>query len=428
MSWLGSSRSGTLSTMRNRRPVAFQPFRVAPFFAKARTWNSWWLLVLWPLFMLGAMVVTRLEGTLGGVEDLHPWSDLLHLVDTDTSRVSEPHFPFLRDATTWILLFVVSATCAIVHRQWQQMEDCLPKLLETGVLEPSPADGFANGHPRFLLVKWLRRIPPVNRYPTLVRQINKVMQIVGWYSIVPAFAALLVALLIVLGENRNGLFEALAPDSLVGVNRAEWVKEAYESWWASISHPFGFVYYVLIAFFGIFVILLQNIVGVAAVYVALSLRHVAELNVDWLNRDGRFGWRPFARIYRTVCWSLALHGSALSLMVLVLGTSNFWWMMGLVAIWVVFAPLYTIVPILVARRIANLAREKRVLSIAGKFDSLGGDPLEMGRYQDEIGRTLNAKVRLLRADGPMEVPAILVGVFLPIVLTVAQILATFIAS
>src|SRR5262249_53897830 len=146
------------------------------------------------------------------------------------------------------------------------------------------------------------------------------------------------------------------------------------SWWASDEHPLGLITYCLGALFGAYIIILQNIVGFQAVYVIVALPALVEFDADWLNRDGHYGWQPVAKVFRTVYLSLTLHGSAISLLLIVLGLRSFPWIFGLVAIWVTVVPLYLVVPWILFRRIEERARQHRIERLSGLMDGVQIDP------------------------------------------------------
>lgn len=168
-----------------------------------------------------------------------------------------------------------------------------------------------------------------------------------------------------------------------------------------------------------------GIAGWSLIGIAAALPNVAQLDVDWLNRDGRYGWSPIARIFQTIYWSLALHGCALSLVLIVLGTQNFPWILVLVALWVAVVPIYVLLPWLVFGNIEKSAKARRIERIvavmAGRDIDADSDPLACVPYINEIERCRRARIRPMRLRGP-QFSTFLVVFFLPIVLTAAQVL------
>ena len=360
---------------------------------------------------------------MGGREDFQLWADLRRIFTGRVDDGSAAEFPLVRDVASWFFVLMVAGTCVIVHRQWVLMSDCLSDAAKSGALKPAKATAFSRLHRMILLPRLLSDASPANYLPILVQRVNNGMARAGRYVVVVGVAAGILALLLVVGENKNGLFRVLAPSSLTGGARSAWVEEAYGSWWASIhEHPFGFISYLCIAGFGIFVILLQNVVGVACTYLIVSLSAVCEIDADWLNRDGLFGWRSVGEVFRTVRWSLALHGAALSVAVLVLGVDNFPWILVLVAIWVVVVPLFAVMPILTFRAVERAVRERRVKQLEAELVAQGRatDVTAIRSYRDEIEYTHSARIRPLKSKRA-SVPALLVLVVLPVVLTGAQI-------
>jgi len=206
--------------------------------------------------------------------------------------------------------------------------------------------------------------------------------------------------------------------------RRRWLELAYDNWWASNKHTAGNTLYFLLAAFAIFLILNFQVVGMAAVYLALGTYFVAEPRADWLNRDGRYGWTPLARVFRTVLLGIALLGTTLTAVVLSLGVNNYVWVLAVVLVYVVVVPLFTVVPWLVFGRAEDKTKQRRVSSIVESMTAngvdLNRDYEHMAPYVAEIERCRKARIRPLRLR-TFSVSTYAILVLLPVVLAIAQI-------
>jgi hypothetical protein len=403
-----------------RTEVDFDPFAFAPFFGWARHVHTAWFGLLGVLIALTVVVVTWVEGTLGALNNFELREDVRRIVGLDTEP-SAPSFPLLRDVASWFLLLVIVATCMIVHRQWQLMSDGVSELRLNNVLIPETS---ARPSRLPLLNRLLRGSDGQDQVMVLLKKINDFGQrIVARAALFVAGAAAILAFLLIQGEKSRGLFQVVMPRGLSPEGQASWLSAAYESWWASDSHPLGIITYFTLAVFGLYVILMQNVVGVVCAYLAVALSAVAKLDADWLNRDGRYGWRPVARIFRTVYLSLALHGLALSVLVVILGVQNFTWVSGLVLIWVVMVPLYILVPWLAFRSVEGTARRRRIDGLGAISPASAGTMDGVRQTHDlvaEIDRCRRAKIRPMGLGVP-EFSTVIAFALLPAALTATQI-------
>jgi hypothetical protein len=245
-----------------------------------------------------------------------------------------------------------------------------------------------------------------------------------WVSWTSALLAAIFTGLLFLGEKSTGVFRFMMPDNLDHRAQHDWLQAAYSSWWASSAHPLGEFCFFLMTFLIIYVILLQNIVGIVIAYGALALPEVVIMDADWLDRDGHFGWMPIVRIYRTVYLSLALHGLALSILLIVLSVRGFPWMLGLVGLWVIVLPIYLLGPWAVFRSVEKNIKKRRMERIKELMDeqNVNTDNLEkLPAYLAEIQRAREARIRPIRVPG-YQIPPFVVVALLPILLTIAQII------
>lgn len=215
------------------------------------------------------------------------------------------------------------------------------------------------------------------------------------------------------------------PANLNPTAQQEWLRTAYLSWWASSAHPLGESWFFFMTLFVVYIVLLENLVGIVIAYGALALPEVVIMDADWLDRDGRFGWMPMVRVYRTVYLSLALHGLALSALLIVFSVRSFPWILGLVFLWVIVVPIYLVWPWAVYRTVEDGIKKRRVdhitklmtkqnVSVENDLDRLPG-------FLAEIQRAREARIRPIRLTR-YRTPPFLVVVVLPIALTIAQII------
>ncbi len=150
-----------------------------------------------------------------------------------------------------------------------------------------------------------------------------------------------------------------------------------------------------------------------------------DFSADWQNRDGRFGWSPIARTFRTVLWSNALLGGTLAVVLMSIGFSNYRWVSVLVVLYAIFMPMFTLVPWLVFRRVERQARNLRVDRLSATVEQRGldidVDIREIAPYLAEITRIQGIRIRPLRM-GTASVSTYVFVVILPIVLATAQII------
>jgi hypothetical protein len=277
-----------------------------------------------------------------------------------------------------------------------------------------------------LLPRLLRGTQPGKGFETLVTRINAGLERSGKWEPIPLIMAFGLALILVFGPYQNGLFGVLRPSALQADGAEEWLRSAYSSWWASNDHPAGYMLYIAIATLGIFVVFLQNIVGGFCIYFLGALNAVAEPDADWLNRDGAYGWMPIALVFRTVRWSLVLHGSTLAVAIIMVGFKDFPGMYVLVGIWLIVLPTYLIVPRFVFRHVQTRSRDRRIQVIDTQREDARvdlDDALAIEPFRAAVERVHHVKIRPLRMR-PAGWPVFIVVVLLPILLTVAQIVAS----
>lgn len=406
--------------------VDFDPFGFNPISARLRDTPTRRLFLMYLAAVAVLVGVTSAAGTLGGVDDLQVAADLQRMTGLGDPAPSAPYFPLLRDVASWLLITSIGAGVLIVHQQWRLMSVCISSLIDNGALV-APTGGLPlNRTSRLMGInRMISGCTTTDALPSFVSTVNERMARWRW-PLFLATAGLSVGLaaLLLFGYKR-GLFGALAPADLVGTARADWIRTAYATWWAADSHPAGFVLYALLTVVGIFIVLASNVVGVVVVYITIGLQFVCSPRADWLNRDGRYGWSPIARVYRTVLASLLLLGSTLAVTVVVLGLENFSWMALLVLMYAVVVPLFVVVPWVVFRRVETVARNERVKELVRLApDVHSRTPAELATVTAvaaEIERCTRARIRPTRLR-TASFSTFLVVVLLPVILAGIQIL------
>jgi hypothetical protein len=402
----------------------FDPFATSPVLHRLRNVSSKRVALTFPVFLALAAFAALSEGNFGGISDIQPVADVVRALGGDTDPVSRASFPLLRDWGDIFILAAVAGTCVIVHRQWVLMRACLPALLASGALRERrvPASNFTTFQRLCRYPALVANTPSGTYIQALADQTNGAIRRSCRFQLIPAAVAAVLTFLLVLGEQRNGLFRVFIPDSLTDAEAEEWLSRAYGSWWASTDHIVGVTIYCAIVFVGLYVVVIQNIVGVAAVYFLYGLATVAEYDADWLNRDGAYGWAAIGRAMQTVRWSLALHGATLSLGVFMLGVNNVPWVAAILAIWICAVPAYWILPNLLFKRVSDGARRARVEHIERARHAAGVRPDDLQAaefFREAIERAHSAPIRPLQIPR-RELPAYVVVILLPVVLAVAQ--------
>ncbi len=375
--------------------VGFDPFNFIPVFStRVRRAYSGWLVL--PGVVVGLIVIaaTAIEGTLGSRDDFQLVHDVRYVFGAKVGN-TDPDFPLARDFPSVFLFLIVTAGVVLLHRQWQYISRGLTTLRETNVVT-------ARKQP---ISNWISRAMGLDRLigecddyqglDCLDRRLGAVKaRTKGLLSGVVLVAGFVLATLAGNGLNR-GIFRVLAPTGVSATERQEWLAQARESWWAGPEHPMGLLLFALITWFAMSLILACNVVGLATVYLAVALYFVAEPGADWYNRDGRYGWMPVARIYRTVYFCLVLLGAGISFVVILLGPQMALSVAGLIALYVLLIPVYTVIPWLVFHKVEQQARERRIKELHESMDGIDRHDL---RADTAAGRGVRPLSQ--RADQP----------------------------
>ena len=379
---------------------------------------------------------TYIDGTFGSSRDFQAGEDFERVFDIGHPTASIPYFPWMRDITSWFLLFMIIATCLLVHKQWRLMAVCMSGLARSGVLKQRQQhdvdEKMKERNARILRIDKLLKgckppkapdqLPEIWALDYLIARLSdrSVRRLANFAPVVALLTSLLVFSLIV--AEQHGLFQVFMPSGLSQPGRNIWLSMAYANWWASSHHPLGFFAYLLGAYGIWYVILMQNIVGMLAAYMLACLPSIVVFDADWLNRDGRYGWRPLSNVIYTVYASLTLHGFTISVVLAVLGVQNFPWMIVAVIIWVVATTSYVFLPWIIFGRVEAQAQEHRIRhleTLAEGFDP-DNDIDKLQPIVTEIERVRNSHIRPLQFVIP-GISTIIFAVLLPIVLTIVQI-------
>jgi hypothetical protein len=361
------------------------------------------------MIVVSAVGVAAFEGTLGGASDLRIAGDVERIVGSSSPGGHD--FPLARDAVSWALASIVTATLGLVWWQWQIFGRVLGVLAENGVLAEKAKPELKWWH-RVAGYPWVAHGGGLSQ---LVTRVNGLLSILSNWLLVVLVAAVVLALLLTRSFGSLGVFRLWNPDGS-GVSDATFAADAYDNWWASSENFGGSVVYFLIAAIGIFTVLLQNLIGFTAVYVVAALPAYCNFSADWYDVDGGFGWLELGRAFRTVRWSLAMHGIALTLIFAITGAAVWAYTVPLLCLWVVAIPIYLGIPSIVFR---NVGRQVKADVLTRESESR----YDIGRASFLVPYVRGAAVTPLRVSR-FGGYAFLGSVALPIGLTVAQIMGS----
>lgn len=285
--------------------------------------SVWWSLLAVPIVTGILVSVTAIEGTLVprmGFEVV--LRDLRSVLFTGRNAPTAPDFPFLRDTATIGILLCLTLCLPQLTKQWRLMHAFWRNPISSGVLILGDSQ----------------------RAASLFRGCNRRFSQVSRYSVGLIFVALLLSLVLALGQRTSGVFRTFGPfvDPANGtiLTTGEGARQAYDGWWAGVENPIGFATYVFVATFSLYYILLQNYVGFEFCVLALRLRKGLEVCPDPRDPRNAHGWREFGLLMRTVANSMAFTALALSIFLLILPGTSYLWLGTLVLLWIVGASLY----------------------------------------------------------------------------------------
>lgn len=344
------SNGDNKSRSRGEHP-AIDPFLTEPIALKRIADRSpAWGLVLIPAFALLLLLANVMQGTLGPFPNGDGLKDVayaMHFVDAPPESMT---YPLTRDIVSAVLFLLVVLTVVVVHLQWQRMKAAVPKLLESRAFIGDPEGDSSAEHQ-----------PDMTRIRALVDDTNARLKSVGDLSGVALIVALGAMAGIVFGLRTVGVFRILAPRDAVASAQADFANALYQNWWASLDNVPGLFVYGLIGIVGIYIIVLQNVVGYYMVRFVIRLaRDDVRLGIDPYNRDGVAGWAGVSGVLATVYVSLIMHALGLSLIVFIIGFEGVAWIAGLLLLWIVVTPIYVFVPLVIFRRRIGRAKEEAI--------------------------------------------------------------------
>jgi len=431
-------------------------------------------------FTTVAALVAYASDTLGKSQHLH---DAVEDVGRSFARVvldrypilhSEPEYPLMRDLPSALLSLSIAATLGLVMTQWARFNGAMVALHSKGSVEsreipPSlpPADGRSADvkdldtavRPDFRskmlaslyrTYRWGWMTKPEYRTavngPGLLEDLvyhtnRKLYRSKGqrdrtftstlWVGV----AACLVGALVIAVDQAH-VFEVIAPQAsaLDGAGVASWAEDTYESWWAGSAHVPGRLIYAAIALIGFYVVILQNIAGFHAVMFIASMPSVATFHVDWANTDGHYGWEEMRAAYHTVVMSLAVHGIAVTLLVLVVGWNSILWVGPVLALYLVTVVAYVFIPRWAFRDVFSGALESRMSELREEHRVAALQNVESSQLRrleiDELYRARAEGAHACRftplVGKGLDRPVLVAVFFIPVLLTVMQVMPTLI--
>jgi hypothetical protein len=404
----------------------FDPFTFIPLFpGRLRRMHTGWIVLAGLGVFLLVVLATFAEDTLGGPSDLRHYPKDVQYAFSDSVPRTEPSFPLARDVTSCMCLALIVAGFALLHRHWYFISIGLTELRESDTIVPRRRPK-SNAVSRLLGVDRLLRDREEH---TALDHLNARFGDVSPRTKALLSGSVLLASLtfaVLLADNLSqNIFRVLAPTDATPAERNAWVALAKQNWWAGPDHPIGLALYTALAFVAIVLIFTFNVVGVITVYFTVALYFAAEPGADWYNRDGRYGWTPVARVYRTVYWALVLLGTGIATLIAVLGSKVPVSVFALILLYAILAPVYTLVPWFVFRNVEQTAKARRRAELSLMADDV--DNADLDRVQllaAEFARCNEARIRPMRLR-KASFGAYATVVLLPIILTFLQIFAPF---
>lgn len=404
--------------------------------ARARLWVPGLIAAVMVAVLL---LVNAAQGTLGGRSDLRIPTDARRPF-TAVHSYSPPSFPLARDVVSWILLLSVISGLLLLHREWQLMKECIPNLVKNGALLPRDPvylddDELELDVEATYELDWLSRRMGVDRMiksalpgeamDTLLRRMKRFLtHRVKPFLIAGVLLVSIVCAYALMNGQHRGLFTGFAPADYTGSQLRNWLTQAYSGWWAGPDHFAGQTLYLIYAIFAFIIIAAFNVIGIIALYLVVALQYVSKPSADWLNRDGRYGWQPLAAVFRTVLAAVGLLGVTLAVTLTSIGLQNLPWIGPVVAVYVLYAPLFVGVPAWIFRTTEKTAKRARVEELFEAANQLSSIDLTMLSARAaaiaEIERTRKADFRPLRLWSASNAAFVSVWI-LPIVLTIIQI-------
>jgi hypothetical protein len=394
---------------------AFDPYAAAPALRWTKKVPSLYALIFAPTVAGFLIAASSASGLLGGASDFRPLEDIRFAIRGSGLSAAAPfHYSLMRDTPDWIFTIGMAIEIMILIRQWRFIASGLPRLAKNGVLKPLSGDA-ADSLDEMLGLKGVTKFPAEERLARYVAQLNKRnARRARLYTIMFPALAIGLATLLILAE-RNRIFSVFTPRDLTAAAKANWRLNAYQHWWASLNHPIGAGTYFVLVTLAIYFIVVQTYVGIYAARIASALPRLAQVDANWVNPDGYYGWGPLHDIFGTVWSSMALYGLMVSVLAIVLGLGGIGWIPA--CIWFVLVAFYFVVPWAAFRKVEAIAKKRHIEAAeaeAGVMTTKDQDELEarVKRYRD-------VKMNPMRLGNFQRVPVAL-SVLLPVVLNLAQ--------
>jgi hypothetical protein len=352
---------------------------------------------------------------LGDSSDFQPLDDFWRAVGRNDLTVTEGlEYPLVRDTLVWLFAAIMVVEIMIMHRQWRLFATCIPKLVANKAIRPR--HGITTEDPDDPpILRWAASFPPEQRLAKYIERTNtRNRKHAKVFTAVFAGSAAVLAALLWWGQY-YGSFRIFVPSDGSRAEQEQWRRDAYTHWWASVHHPVGAITYFLLATLAIYVILAQTQVGVSIARIAAALPRLVQLDANWINPDGHYGWEPVRQIFRSVWLSMALYGIMVSGLAVVLGLGSGGWIPA--AFWFVLLWIYVGLPWLGIRRIETAARERHIAMAEAEAES--ASTKEMDELEARVQRYRNARIRPMRLGSFARIPVVL-SVALPVLLNVFQ--------
>lgn len=395
--------------------AAFDPYAAAIPLRWLRKVPNSALLFLAPLVTVVLVGSAAAGGMLGGGADFQPLADFWRAAGRNDLTVAEGlRYPLVRDTLVWLFAAIMIAEIMIMHRQWRLFTACIPKLIANKVIRPR--HGITTEDPDDPpILRWAVSLPARQRLARYLERTNtRNRKHAAVFTAAFAVSASVLAALLVLGQY-YGSFRIFVPADGSAAEREQWRREAYAHWWASLDRPIGAITYFLLAALAIYVILAQTHVGVSIARIAAALPRLVQLDANWINPDGHYGWEPVRQIFRSVWLSMALYGIMVSGLAVVLGLGSGGWIPA--AFWFALLWIYVGLPWLGIRRIETAARERHIAMAEAEAE--GASTKELDELEARVQRYRNARIRPMRLGSFARIP-VLFSVTLPVLLNLFQ--------
>jgi hypothetical protein len=411
------------------RPADFDPFEFTWIFRGTHRWSTWRILGLTFAIPAAVVLAAFLSGALGAASDAQLVDDVARIARIGPAT-SAPDFPLTRDFYSWTQAAAVMCGVVLLHTQWKWFSSTLSTLADNGAIV-APADLRSTVVSRALRID--RLVDGADPADALDQFMTKLMDGLRRRAVPMQIGQLLVsmvlAMLLVQGQQQHDLFQVLAPTGLSPRDRSQWAQDAYSSWWASNTdrHFVGHACYLLVVVYAIFMILNFHVVGILAAYVVIALYFLAAPSADWFDRDAHQGWETVSRAFQTVTLAHLLEAFTLTDVLIFIGARNFTWILPLLTLYVLVTPVYFLAPLRAFQRVEREAKRLRTEDLLAAATDNGvahDDVPEMAPYVAEMVRCQAFRIRPLRYRR-WSASTFFAAVFLPVALAVAQMLFEF---